>query len=199
MEIKGLPPDPNVHIADTKLKLLTAARLPVNQTALSRTEPIHAATEHSKYTAPKLSDEEQMQISKLKARDTQVRQHEQAHLSASGGLNVSGASYTYQKGPNGVNYAVAGDVKIDISRGRTPEETLARAEKIADAALAPADPSPVDRSVAASAQNMAQQARMELQQQENENFSQKAADTRAQVSQSYENIDTTKNNIDTYA
>ena len=154
MEIKGLPPDPNVHIADTKLKLLTAARLPVNQTALSRTEPIHAATEHSKYTAPKLSDEEQMQISKLKARDTQVRQHEQAHLSASGGLNVSGASYTYQKGPNGVNYAVAGDVKIDISRGRTPEETLARAEKIADAALAPADPSPVDRSVAASAQNM---------------------------------------------
>jgi hypothetical protein len=199
MEIKGLPPDPNVHIADTKLKLLAAARLPVNQTALSRTEPLHAATEQSKYAAPQLSDEEQMQISKLKARDTQVRQHEQAHLSASGGLNVSGASYTYQKGPNGVNYAVAGDVKIDISPGRTPEETLARAEKITDAALAPADPSPVDRSVAASAQNMAQQARIELQQQESGSNSQKAADTRAQVSQSYENIDTTKNNIDIYA
>ncbi|MGV8935323.1 MAG: putative metalloprotease CJM1_0395 family protein [Gallionellaceae bacterium] len=199
MEIKGLPPDPNVHIADTKLKLLAAARLPVNQAVLSRTEPLHAATEQSKYAAPKLSDEEQMQISKLKARDTQVRQHEQAHLSASGGLNVSGASYTYQKGPNGVNYAVAGDVKIDISPGRTPEETLARAEKITDAALAPADPSPVDRSVAASAQNMAQQARIELQQQESGSNSQKAADTRAQVSQSYENIDTTKNNIDIYA
>jgi hypothetical protein len=199
MEIKGLPPDPNVHIADTKLKLLAAARLPVNQAVLSRTEPLHAATEQSKYAAPQLSDEEQMQISKLKARDTQVRQHEQAHLSASGGLNVSGASYTYQKGPNGVNYAVAGDVKIDISPGRTPEETLARAEKITDAALAPADPSPVDRSVAASAQNMAQQARIELQQQESGSNSQKAADTRAQVSQSYENIDTTKNNIDIYA
>ena len=50
------------------------------------------------------SAEDQAKIDKLKARDLQVRQHEQAHLAAAGSLATSGASYTYQRGPNGVNY-----------------------------------------------------------------------------------------------
>lgn len=165
MAIKGLPPNPNIHVADPKLKLLAASKLPVASSVSAKSDSTRAASTHSKYAAPRLSDEEQVQISQLKARDTKVRQHELAHLSASAGLNVSGASFTYQKGPNGVNYAVGGDVKIDTSPGRTPEETLARAETIVDAALAPVDPSPVDRSVAAMAQNMAQQAKIELMQQ----------------------------------
>ncbi|RIX49036.1 MAG: hypothetical protein D3M94_03815 [Rhodocyclales bacterium GT-UBC] len=113
----------------------------------------------------KLSPEEQAQVDKLKARDQQVRQHEQAHLAASGGLATSGASYTYQKGPDGVNYAIGGEVNINTSPGRTPEETIRRAETIRAAALAPADPSGQDRAVAASAEKMAQEARSELAQQ----------------------------------
>jgi hypothetical protein len=107
---------------------------------------------------------EQAEIRKLKARDQEVRQHEQAHLSAAGGLAVSAASFTYQKGPDGVNYAVGGEVSIDTSPGNNPEETLQRARTIRAAALAPADPSGQDRAVAAQAGQMEQQANLELAQ-----------------------------------
>jgi hypothetical protein len=113
-----------------------------------------------------LSAEALALIGKLKARDAEVRQHEQAHLAAAGGLAVSGASYTYQRGPDGVNYAVGGEVQIDTSPGRTPAETIARARAIAAAALAPADPSGADRAVAAQAQQLIQQALAEQAQQQ---------------------------------
>jgi hypothetical protein len=113
-------------------------------------------------TTATLTPEALVLIDQLKARDTEVRQHEQAHLAAAGGLAVSGAAYTYQRGPNGVDYAVGGEVHIDTSPGRTPEETIARAHTIAAAALAPAEPSGADRSVAAQAQQLEQQARTEL-------------------------------------
>jgi hypothetical protein len=105
-------------------------------------------------------------VDQLKSRDTEVRQHEQAHLATAGGLAVSGASYTYQRGPNGVSYAIGGEVNIDTSPGGTPEETIARARTIQAAALAPAEPSGADRSVAAQAQQMEAQARAELAQQQ---------------------------------
>lgn len=101
-------------------------------------------------------------LSKLKSRDTEVRQHEQAHLAAAGGLASSGASYTYQRGPNGVDYAIGGEVQIDTAPGATPEETIARARTIQAAALAPAEPSGADRAVAAQAAQMEQQARAAL-------------------------------------
>ena len=106
--------------------------------------------------------EQQAEVSKLQKIDREVRQHEMAHMAAGAGMVTSGASYTYTRGPDGQNYAVAGEVSIDTSPGRTPEETIARAERIQAAALAPADPSPQDRSVAAQAAQMAAQARQEL-------------------------------------
>ncbi|NHZ40698.1 putative metalloprotease CJM1_0395 family protein [Massilia aquatica] len=109
-----------------------------------------------------LTPEALAQVDKLKSRDAEVRQHEQAHLAAAGGLALSGASYTYQRGPNGVNYAIGGEVQIDTSPGATPQETIARSRAIAAAALAPADPSGADRAVAAQAAQMEQQARAGL-------------------------------------
>jgi hypothetical protein len=117
-------------------------------------------------TSVELSPEALALIAKLKARDTEVRQHEQAHLAAAGSLAISGASYVYQRGPDGVSYAVGGEVQIDTSPGRTPEDTIARARAIAAAALAPADPSGPDRVVAAQAQQLAQQALAEQAQQQ---------------------------------
>ena len=108
------------------------------------------------------SPEDQATIDKLKANDLKVRQHEQAHLAAAGSLATSGATYTYQRGPDGVNYAVGGEVNIDTSPGRTPEETIEKARQVQAAALAPADPSGQDRSVAARAAQMALQAQAEL-------------------------------------
>ena len=111
---------------------------------------------------PELSPEEQAKVDQLKARDLEVRQHEQAHLAAAGALATSGANYTYERGPNGVNYAVGGEVNIDTSPGRTPEETLEKARQVQAAALAPAEPSSQDRGVAARAAQLQQQAQTEI-------------------------------------
>jgi hypothetical protein len=104
------------------------------------------------------------EIANLKARDQQVRAHEAAHLAAAGGLARGGASYTYERGPDGVAYAVGGEVSIDTSPvPGNPAATLAKAQQVRAAALAPADPSSQDRSVAAAASAMATRAQRDLQ------------------------------------
>jgi hypothetical protein len=137
-------------------------------TRLAPTAP--AAASHPKAAAStQLSSEALAMLDQLKSRDLEVRQHEAAHMAAAGGLATSGASFTYQRGPNGVDYAVGGEVSIDTSLGATPEETIERARTIQAAALAPAAPSDADRAVAASAQQMESQARSELAQQKTRN------------------------------
>lgn len=112
--------------------------------------------------ATELSTADLRLVSELKARDRVVRAHEMAHMAAGAGLVTRGASFSYQTGPDGQRYAVGGEVGIDTSPGRTPEETLLKAERIRAAALAPAEPSGQDRQVAAAAAKMASQARMEI-------------------------------------
>lgn len=112
-------------------------------------------------------------IQKLSARDREVRAHEQAHM-AVGGQYAGAASYQFERGPNGINYATSGEVSISTSEGATPEETLQKARIIRRAALAPAEPSPQDRRVAAQASQMeaealkdiAEQKRTEAQEQD---------------------------------
>lgn len=120
------------------------------------------ATSRPGRAADELSPEEAAQLRALQARDREVRQHEQAHQAAAGGLAISGARFSFQRGPDGVNYAVGGEVSLDVSPGRTPEETLRRARQISAAALAPAEPSGQDLAVAARAAQMARQAEAEL-------------------------------------
>lgn len=108
-----------------------------------------------------LSAEELRVIAALSATDRQVRTHELAHMAVGAGL-TGGASFIYQVGPDNQRYAVGGEVSIDISPGSDPEETIARAVQIRAAALAPADPSPQDRKVAALAAQMERAARQEL-------------------------------------
>ncbi len=118
--------------------------------------------ESARSQSRQLSAEEQRQVRDLQATDSRVRAHEQAHIAAGGGLVEGGATFTYATGPDDKRYAVAGEVSIDTSPGRTPEETIPKAQRIRDAALAPADPSPQDRSVAAAATQMEGNARAEL-------------------------------------
>ncbi len=100
-------------------------------------------------------------INELSARDKEVRAHEQAHA-AVGGQYAGAPSYTYERGPNGVRYAVAGEVPIDVGAEATPEETIRKAQIVRRAALAPAEPSPQDRRVAAQASQLEASARQEL-------------------------------------
>ena len=94
-----------------------------------------------------------------------MRAHEAAHLAAGGNLVRSNAKYEYKIGPDGKRYAVGGEVSIDTSEGRTPEETLDKSERIRRAAMAPANPSAQDLRVAAEAAAMAVRARQEIAQQ----------------------------------
>lgn len=120
-----------------------------------------------------LSQEERRRVQQLQQRDREVRAHERAHLMAGRELVVRGASYSYQRGPDDKQYAVGGEVTIDTSPVRgDPQATREKARRIRETALAPAQPSNQDRSVAARATQMAMQARIEiLRQREDESTS----------------------------
>ncbi|WP_369602689.1 putative metalloprotease CJM1_0395 family protein [Hahella sp. SMD15-11] len=108
------------------------------------------------------------QIRRLSQIDQQVKQHEQAHASVGGQL-AGAPSFDFETGPDGRRYAVAGEVPIDASPvPGNPEATLRKMEQVRRAALAPADPSPQDRLVAAKATQAMLQARAEMLAQQRE-------------------------------
>jgi hypothetical protein len=121
-----------------------------------------AADSASSAKPGQLSAEAQQRVAQLKEIDRKVRAHEQAHMAVGGDLVRGGTSYKYQTGPDNQRYAVGGEVSIDASPASTPEKTIVKAERIRAAALAPADPSAQDQSVAAQASSMANEARVEL-------------------------------------
>lgn len=113
-----------------------------------------------------LSPDQQREVQQLQLRDREVKAHEAAHMAAAAGLVRGGMSFSYQTGPDGRRYAVGGEVSIDSSPvADDPQATLEKARQIQAAALAPAEPSSQDRSVAARATRMAMEARVELAQQ----------------------------------
>jgi SprA family protein len=114
--------------------------------------------------ASELTREEQLILQQLRSADLEVRRHEQAHLAAAGQYATSGASFQYQRGPDGRLYAVGGEVSISTSSEATPEATLRKARVIRRAAVAPANPSSQDRRVAAQATRLENQAHREIAQ-----------------------------------
>lgn len=132
---------------------------------LSTIKPNRVAATHAtdKTQATALSEQDLEQLRQLKARDQVVRAHEAAHLAAGSGIVQGGASFSFQRGPDGVQYAIGGEVSIDTSKVLgDPNATLQKAEKIQAAALAPVQPSSQDRNVAARAAQMAIEARAEI-------------------------------------
>jgi len=114
------------------------------------------------------SQQDLQQIQKLKARDRVVRAHEAAHVAAGAGIVRGGATFSFQRGPDGVQYAIGGEVQIDTSKvPGDPQATARKADRIRAAALAPAQPSSTDRAVASRAAQMAIEARAEISQQRN--------------------------------
>lgn len=124
-----------------------------------------------KLSNKRLVNESDESLSKLKTRDRQVRAHEAAHRQAGGRFIRGRAGFKTEKGSDGKEYAVAGDVKIDSSGiPGDSKATLAKAQLIERAALAPADPSTQDRVVAAKAARMAAIARADISKQRAENM-----------------------------
>jgi hypothetical protein len=114
-----------------------------------------------------LSVDEQALVQKLQSRDTEVKAHEAAHQAAGGGM-TGGASYSYEKGPDGRMYAIGGEVSISTKSGSTPQEEIANARQVQAAAMAPANPSSQDFSVASSAKIMEMKAQQKLMKQQQE-------------------------------
>lgn len=147
-----------------ELRARSAASTPSSARATTAKDSGAAAGDASAVPskAKELTAQEQQQVLQLQQIDRQVRAHEQAHLSVGAELARGGASFSYQTGPDQQRYAVAGEVSIDVSPAGTPQETIPKAEHIRAAALAPADPSAQDQSVAAQAERMASETRMEI-------------------------------------
>ena len=112
-----------------------------------------------------LTPEQQQVVAKLKARDREVKAHEQAHIAAAAGINASAPTYDYQVGPDGKQYAIGGEVSISFTESKDPESNIANAEAMKAAALAPADPSGQDLSVARSADEIIAKAKQDLAEQ----------------------------------
>lgn len=144
---------------------ISAEAREINSTSSSDTTPVdRLQTQDSQG----FTQEELAALTKLKARDTEVRAHEQAHLAAAGGHSTGGASFTFQKGPDGHSYAVGGEVGIDLSKENDPNATIQKMQTIKRAAMAPASPSSTDRQVAAQASVKEAQARQEILQEQQE-------------------------------
>ncbi len=129
------------------------------ETVVEREAAIEKRLEKARQAEQRQS--EQQEIKQLAGRDREVRAHEQAHV-AVGGAYAGNARYQFERGPNGISYAVSGEVSIDTSAAATPELTIQKAQQVRRAALAPAEPSPQDVRVAALAQQMEIQATVEL-------------------------------------
>lgn len=115
-----------------------------------------------------LSRQQQEQVAELAARDAEVKAHERAHQAA-GGQYTGSISFSYQTGPDGKRYAIGGEVPIDASPiSGDPQATIDKMRVVRSAALAPADPSSQDRSVASTAGRLMVEAQMELAEQKSQ-------------------------------
>jgi len=126
-------------------------------------------TQQKNENPSQLTSQEKAELAKLQSIDSKVRAHEAAHQS--GTAASGGASFTYEKGPNGVMYAVSGEVPVRMQSGSTPQETITNAQGVISTALAPADPSPQDISIASKARVMLMKAQQELAQEIQEKMS----------------------------
>lgn len=124
-------------------------------------EPVDPA-----YPLKDATSSEYRELQDLKQRDREVRRHEQAHIAAGGSLVRGGASFSYERGTDGRQYAVGGEVQIDTSAvAGDPAATIRKMQAVKRAAIAPADPSAQDRAVAADAARAEAEAQVELREQ----------------------------------
>ncbi len=159
-----------------------------NQVSPSGGQPSDETTDTQSSSAG-LEPEELEVVAELSARDREVRAHEQQHQ-AVGGQFAGAASFSYQTGPDGVQYAVGGEVSIDISAvPNNPQATIEKMRTVRSAALAPVEPSAQDRSVAAAATRIMLQAQSELASENAEQRqieAQEAQETRKQAAEAQE-------------
>ena len=118
---------------------------PIESAAAGRAAPSIART------PDQLDPGERAVVDRLRQRDAQVRQEEQAHAGAAGAL-AGPIAYVYEYGPDGRAYAVGGSVAVNLGKAAaTPEQGRRAAAALAAAAHAATNPSAADLAAAAKA------------------------------------------------
>lgn len=146
-------------------KASTTNAVPSKATTVAR---IAAAVKHGGATKVEfesnvgLNDLEKAELEALKERDRDVRSHENAHKSA-GGAYTGAPNFTFARGPDNQQYAVAGEVSINTKAIEgDPTATIEKMRIVKNAALAPSRPSSQDRQVASHAESLIRAAQAEL-------------------------------------
>lgn len=174
--VNPLTPEAITAIGNTQ-EAETGLVRPGTDTGSRESAAVSSQAETESNDPAELSDEEQAQVDKLQEIDAEVHRHEQAHRAA-GGRYAGQASYTYEVGPDGQRYAVAGEVSIDTAPvPGDPEATIDKLEVVIRAALAPAQPSGQDLKVAAQARQAVLEARREASATEDEPADEAAANS----------------------
>lgn len=176
----GLQPIPGAHPHATRGQEASRERLSPQQAEEGR-----RSQNPRRADGETMSDKDLALLKKMRARDTQVRAHEMAHLAAAGGL-ARGMSFSYELGPDGRRYATGGEVGLDMSTTGDPRSTISKMTRVQAAAMAPADPSPQDRAIAAQAQALILQAAMELSMEMRQAQAEVAAEAEARAQASRE-------------
>ncbi|MEM9864346.1 MAG: putative metalloprotease CJM1_0395 family protein [Myxococcota bacterium] len=142
VEVEGAPADLSADEAASERSVRADERV----AATSEADAPEAPPSESE-----LSEDEQREVERLRARDAEVRAHEQAHKIV-GGQYAGAIRYDFEVGPDGRRYAVGGSVSIDTSEiPGEPEASIRKMQQVIRAANAPAEPSSQDRKVAADA------------------------------------------------
>jgi hypothetical protein len=167
-EAKDVAVPPVEQSAESAVALNRRSRSDKNNSVLDdAVEPLTEDPESNQQQDQAEELEKQAVIRQLAARDQDVRNHEAAHAAVGGAL-AGAPQFNYKRGPDGVLYAVSGEVSISLTTGSSdPRVVLNNAQQVQRAALAPADPSGQDRRVAAQAAQIAQQALSEIAAQRN--------------------------------
>lgn len=155
-------------ISDEAKKLLAA------EEGQSKNDSTAEESKNESTVAPKseeeLTPEQKQQVAELKARDEEVKAHEQAHRAAAAGISASAPNYEYETGPDGEKYAVGGEVNISFVQSSDPDSNIANARTMKNAALAPSEPSSQDMAVARKAEQIIVEAKQEKTQQQQEDI-----------------------------
>lgn len=155
----GQPPQPITYDKPTPNSAQQGAALGANKD--NAEDPSAGKQDEQSRQEKQQQASDKKEIEQLEKRDLEVRAHEQAHANV-GGQYAGAPQYEFEVGPDGKQYAVGGEVAIDISEEGAPQETLRKMQQVRAAALAPAEPSPQDLRVAAEAQQKANEARQEI-------------------------------------
>lgn len=167
-------PSPITNPATSNAAITATSDSPMSeQASTQQAQDNNAQSEQTSNTDPKkpngeaFTEAELAKIEDLKARDEEVRVHENAHKTA-GGQFAGSPSYSYTTGPDGKRYITDGEVSIDLGEESDPQATIDKMQQVKRAALAPAQPSGQDRNVYNQANQIEAQARQDLNEQKRE-------------------------------